>query len=137
MREKLAIGSLFKSKKTNRCLFLIRNGKSFKGQFGLVGGKVRKNEDLLNCLSREIEEEIGFIPEIKKFVNISEFVSEDYKFKFFSVLIVVDEEFVPVLNEESSGYAWVDLRHLPKPMHPRLMELFKNDLVLRSIEKFK
>ena len=91
----------------------------------------------MNCLAREIEEEIGFIPEIKKFVNISEFVSEDYEFKFFSVLIVVDEEFVPVLNEESSGYAWVDLRHLPKPMHPRLMELFKNELVLRSIEKFK
>ena len=106
MREKLAIGSLFKSKKTNRCLFLIRNGKSFKGQFGLVGGKVRKNEDLLNCLAREIEDEIGFIPEIIKFVNISEFVSEDCEFKFFSVLIVVDEETGEITNGTKLVAVW-------------------------------
>lgn len=136
MREKLAIGTLFKSKNTKRCLFLLRNGKSYKGQFGLVGGKICAKEDVLSGLLREIREEIGFIPEVKKLINISEFVSEDCKFKFFSILVVVEEEFVPKLNEESSGYAWVDLRHLPRPMHPRVKQLFDNEIVLESIEKF-
>jgi len=33
---------------------------------------------------------------------------------------VVDQEFVPVLNDEHLGYAWIDQGTWPRPMHPGL-----------------
>ena len=137
MVQKTAVGTLIKAKTTNRCLFLMRNGKSFGGQFALVGGKVRSKENGLSALAREIDEELGVIPSIIKIVPMSDFVSEDNKFRYFSMLIVVEDEFVPRLNDESSGYAWVSLRNLPRPMHPRVRKLFEQEAVVQSIERFK
>lgn len=134
--KKIGVGSLIKSSKTNRCLFILRNDRSFNGQFGLVGGKVKKNENVIEALVREIAEEIGFIPDIEKIVRFNDFISDDNKFYFYSCLIIVKEEFIPNLNNESSGYAWTSVYHLPKPMHPRVKELLKNDIVLNSIDRF-
>lgn len=137
MVQKTAIGTLIKAKTTNRCLFLMRNGKSFGGQFALVGGKVRAKENGLSALAREMEEELGIIPTVVKIVPMGDFVSDDNNFRYFSMLIVVEDEFVPKLNDESCGYAWVSLRHLPRPMHPRVRKLFEQDAVIESIERFK
>lgn len=136
MNIKVAVGALIKSRKTNRCLFLMRNERSYNGQFGLVGGKVKKDETIIEGLCREINEEIGFMPEIEKMARFTEFLSEDKEFGYLSAVIVVKDEFVPNLNKESSGYAWVSLRNLPKPMHPRVKDLFKSDIVISSIERF-
>lgn len=134
--KKIGVGSLFKSRETNRYLFIMRTTKSYNGQFGLVGGKVQKGESIQEGLCREIFEEIGFIPEIEKMVRFSEFISDDKQFWYYSALIVVEKEFIPILNSESNGYAWVKLSNLPRPMHPRVKELFNNEYVVESIERF-
>ena len=36
---------------------------------------------------------------------------------YYSFVYVVDEEFIPTLNSESGGYAWVDIGAWPKPLH--------------------
>ena len=136
MKIKFAVGALIKSRRTNRCLFLMRNEHSYNGQFGLVGGKVKKEETVIEGLCREITEEIGFMPEIEKMARFTEFLSDDKEFGYFSAVIVVKDEFIPLLNSESSGYAWVNLHNLPKPMHPRVKDLFKNEIVVNSIERF-
>jgi hypothetical protein len=32
-------------------------------------------------------------------------------------LVVVNEEFLPILNEEHNGYSWVSFGKWPKPLH--------------------
>lgn len=133
---KTGVGTLIKSKNTNRVLLICRKTRSFNGQFCLVGGKVKKNESMIEGLCREIIEEIGFMPEIVKITRLSEFMTEDKSFAFLSSLIVVENEFVPLLNDECSGYAWVDIRNLPKPLHPSLKDIIKDEILVSSIEKF-
>ena len=36
---------------------------------------------------------------------------------YYSFVAVVDEEFIPTLNNESAGYAWVNIGQWPKPLH--------------------
>jgi hypothetical protein len=36
---------------------------------------------------------------------------------YYSFVAVVPSEFIPTLNKESSGYAWVDIGKWPKPLH--------------------
>ena len=36
---------------------------------------------------------------------------------YYSFVAVVEEEFIPTLNDESAGYAWVNIGQWPKPLH--------------------
>lgn len=133
---KTGVGTLIKSKNTNRVLLICRQTRSFNGQFCLVGGKVKKNESMIEGLCREIIEEIGFMPEIVKITRLSEFMTEDKTFAFLSSLLVVENEFVPLLNNECSGYAWVNIDYLPKPLHPSIKEILKDKFLIDCIKRF-
>ena len=70
MDKIICSGTLFYSLATNRYLLLYRaNGKKNK-QWGLVGGTNEGAETPWEALKREIKEEIGFLPEIKKTVPL-------------------------------------------------------------------
>ena len=43
--------------------------------------------------------------------------SKDKNFMYYSFVYVTDKEFIPTLNNESSGYAWVNIGNWPKPLH--------------------
>ena len=74
----IAAGALFKAVTTGRYLFVMRSPKSsYKGTFSLVGGKVHVGEDILNGLTREVVEELGFVPEITKWISFNKFPSLD------------------------------------------------------------
>lgn len=66
---------------------------------------------------REIGEEAGDMPEIIKTYAFDFYESNDRHFKYYSFVSIVPEEFQPTLNEESAGYAWVDLGKWPPNMH--------------------
>jgi ADP-ribose pyrophosphatase YjhB (NUDIX family) len=112
-------GAIFVCLKTQRvCLFLRSDKVSSANTWGFVGGKIEKDEIIINGIHREITEEMGFVPEIKKFLPIDVFKSMDNNFMYYSVVILVDNEFTPALNHENSGYGWFSVNALPKPLHP-------------------
>jgi hypothetical protein len=46
---------------------------------------------------------------------------------------LIEKEFIPVLNHEHLGYAWLDKGNFPKPMHPGLWNTVNLDAVRYKI----
>lgn len=122
-----SVGALIYAKNTNRFLFVLRNGKRFDSYWGLVGGKVDKNETVGQALVREITEEVNLTVTSEKFISLDTFTSENGKFVFYTYLLVVDKEFMPTLNDEHRGYCWCYIEDHPRPLHPGLHVTFKTD----------
>lgn len=127
-------GALFYTLNTNRFLFLHRANGKRNNMWGLVGGTNEGIETPFEGLKREIEEEIGFIPEIKKALPLESFVSVDSKFHFHTYLCVVQEEFIPQLNNEHDGYAWCSFTKWPKPLHHGLRNTLQSRVNLSKLE---
>ena len=68
-------GALFYTLDTNRFLFLHRANGKRNNMWGLVGGTNEAAETPFEGLKREIEEEIGFIPQIKKTLPLESFIT--------------------------------------------------------------
>lgn len=127
-------GALFYSLKTKRFLFLHRTQGKHKHLWGLVGGTNEECESPWEGLQREITEEIGSIPNIKKTIPLETFVSNDSNFLFHTYLCLVDEEFIPNLNIEHDGYAWVSFNKWPKPLHHGLRNTLSSKINLAKLE---
>jgi len=126
MKNIICSGALFYTLKTNRFLLLHRTKSKHNNVWGLVGGTNEDSETPWNGLLREIQEELGFLPEIKKSVPLETFISNDAKFLFHTYLCVVENEFIPILNNEHDGYAWVSFGKWPKPLHQGLANTLNN-----------
>ena len=127
-------GALFYSTSTKRFLFLQRTSEKTKGMWGLVGGRMKYTESAFEGLKREIQEEIGSIPKIKKTLPLETFVSNDEQFEFHTYIVVVQSEFIPVLNSEHNGYAWCSFGKWPKPLHLGLRNTLQNKVNLLKLE---
>lgn len=127
MTDIVASGGLFLAKDTKRFLFLLRNQGKTAGTWGIVGGK-KEPTDLTPyaALEREIQEEVGKIPPIKKTIPLELFTSEDQRFHFNTYLLIVEKEFIPTLNDEHVGYAWCSLNQWPKPLHQGVKRSLSN-----------
>jgi len=133
--NKTGVGTLIISSKTERVLLNLRaTYKTHPTQWSLWGGMMEDNETPKQGLFRELEEEMGFIPEITKIYPFDVYQSKDKHFKYYSFVIVTEDEFVPILNKESAGYCWIDLGSWPKPMHQGAKISFCNQ---KSIEKIR
>ena len=127
-------GALFYTLSTNRFLFLHRAQGKRADLWGLVGGTNEGAETPFEGLKREIEEEIGFLPDIKKTLPLESFISSDNKFYFHTYLCVVKEEFIPKLNNEHDGYAWCSFTKWPKPLHYGLRNTLQSKVNLSKLE---
>lgn len=127
-------GALFYTLDTNRFLFLHRAQGKTANLWGLVGGTNEGVETPFEGLKREITEEIGTLPDIKKAIPLETFVSNDTKFLFHTYLCVVENEFIPRLNEEHTGYAWVSFNKWPKPLHHGLRNTLTNKVNLAKLK---
>jgi 8-oxo-dGTP pyrophosphatase MutT (NUDIX family) len=129
-----AVGSLIYAKSTSRFLFLLRNGAGYTNTWGLVGGKTELGETAAAALLREIREETGRDFSNAKIIPVDLFTSLNEQFTYNTYLILVDEEFIPTLNDEHKGYAWCDLESYPKPLHPGVYGTFKIDEIQQKIQ---
>ena len=127
-------GALFYSLNTNRFLFLHRTQGKQKNLWGLVGGTNEGCETPWEGLRREITEEIGSMPNILKTIPLETFVSNDSKFSFHTYLCLLNEEFIPTLNNEHDGYAWVSFNKWPKPLHHGLRNTLTSKINLAKLE---
>jgi 8-oxo-dGTP pyrophosphatase MutT (NUDIX family) len=134
MSEIVCSGALFYSLKTKRFLFLHRRNGKHNNLWGLVGGTNEGSETPWEGLQREITEEIGELPSITKTMPLETFVSTDCKFQFHTYLCVVEDEFIPHLNEEHDGYAWVSFGHWPKPLHHGLRNTLQSKINLNKLQ---
>jgi len=127
MRDNISAGIFFCATNTNRFLFLLRNDPKNFGNWGIPGGKIENDETLLEGIERECLEEIAYFPPEAKLIPIQKFVNNTFTYHTF--FCKVDKEFIPILNEEHCGYAWIDPDHYPKPLHPGLFNTVNFDIV--------
>ena len=109
-------GALFYSLDKERFLFLHRARGKRSNLWGLVGGTNEDCETPWEGLKREIDEEIGE-QKIIKSIPLETYMSNDDNFKFHTYLCLIKKEFIPCLNEEHNGYAWVSYNKWPRPLH--------------------
>jgi 8-oxo-dGTP pyrophosphatase MutT (NUDIX family) len=122
-------GLFFYSKNTGRFLYLLRSDANHS--WGVPGGKVEEDETLFEGLERECMEEIGYFPKDAKLIPIQKFVNNTFTYHTF--FCSVDDEFIPILNDEHIGYAWVGENQHPKPMHPGLFSTINIDIVKEKL----
>jgi 8-oxo-dGTP pyrophosphatase MutT (NUDIX family) len=135
MNDIVCSGALFYAKKTKRFLFLLRNNGKTAGTWGIVGGRKEDTDaTTFDALKREIQEEIGSMPDVKKTIPLELFVSKDEKFFYHTYLMIVDDEFMPILNDEHSGWAWADMDRSPKPLHQGLKSSFSNKTIRTKLQ---
>ena len=128
----IAAGVFFHSTDTNRYLYLMRTDSKNPNNWGIPGGKIEGDETLLEGIERECNEEIGYFPKELKLVPIQKFVNHDFTYHTF--FCRVEKEFVPILNDEHCGYAWVGDNQYPKPLHPGLFNTVNFDVVQAKLK---
>jgi 8-oxo-dGTP pyrophosphatase MutT (NUDIX family) len=129
-----ASGVLFLSISTKRFLLLQKASGKNSGFWGVVGGKTEEQETYWTGLCREIQEEIGFIPESVKTIPLETFISDDNRFNFQTYLTLVKNEFIPVLSSEHKSWAWCELDYWPKPLHQGLKNTVSSKIIRAKID---
>lgn len=135
LKEKIVCsGALIYAKTTSRILLLQKTHGRHAGTWGLVGGTNIEGENPWQGLQREIQEEIGHIPDIIKVIPLETFVSNDTVFSFHTYLCVVENEFLPVLSEEHHAWAWSKIDTAPRPLHQGLRNSFSNKIIRTKLQ---
>ena len=135
MTEIICSGGLFLAKDTKRFLFLLRTQGKTAGTWGLVGGKKEPTDHTpYDTLKREVSEEVGKIPAIKKIIPLELFISNDQQFHYNTYVLLGEKEFIPTLNEEHAGYAWCNVNQWPKPLHQGVKTSLNNKSIRNKIE---
>lgn len=132
-----AVGVWFYSTSTDRYLYLLRNDPRHPSTWGLPGGKVDDGETLIKAIERECYEEMGSMPVYDKLIPLEKFTSADGKFVYHTFFCTIANEFIPTLNEEHHGWAWISAGSWPKPLHPGLWSTINFDVVQEKVNSLK
>lgn len=128
-------GGIFLARDTGRFLFLLRTQGKTAGTWGLAGGRKEPSDQTpFDILTREIQEEVGATPEIKKVIPLELFTSSDDNFQYNTYILIVENEFLPSLNHEHAGYAWCNYMQWPKPLHQGVKNCLNNQTIKTKIE---
>jgi len=121
-------GILFISKPTKKIGLGLRADGNSPNTWSTIGGGIEEGESFLECLTREIKEELG-IDLNPKLIPIDD--NENYK----TFISFVDSEFTPTLNKEHSDFKWFDYSELPKNIHPGLNKTLTKPFVQKVLNK--
>ena len=128
--SKQAAGVFFYSKSTRRYLYLLRSDQR-SPTWSIPGGGIETDEALFEGVSRECKEEMDFCIDDLKLIPIQKFVNNSFTYHTF--FCEVENEFIPTLNDEHIGYAWVCEGQYPKPLHPGLFSTVNIDIVTEKL----
>lgn len=119
-----AAGCLFMAQDTGRLLIAHRSARVEEPHtWGTWGGAMDRSETPAHAVRREVAEETGHDGP-STLVPLAVF-SHESGFRYHNFLMIVPEEFEPVLNWESQDHRWVDLHEMPEPQHPGLSYLLQ------------
>lgn len=130
MNNNVAAGVFFYSRSSNRFLYLLRSDAR-SPTWSIPGGKVEDNETLLDGIKRECLEEMKYYDPNLKLIPIQKFVKNTFVYHTF--FCEVKDEFIPILNEEHVGYAWLAEGQYPRPLHPGLFSTVNIDTVIDKL----
>ena len=131
---KQAAGIFFYSTTTDRYLYLLRSDPRTPS-WSMPGGGIDKDETLFDGLARECMEEMQLDISGFKLIPIQKFVNNDFIYHTF--FCAIENEFIPALNYEHIGYAWVGNDQYPKPLHPGLFSTINFELVQDKLQSLK
>jgi len=129
-----AVGVWFYSIDTGRYLYLMRDDPKHPDTWGLPGGRMEAGETMIEAIQRECQEELGAMPDYVRLVPLEKFTTVDQQFSYHTFFCSVATEFVPKLNHEHTGWAWLNSGIWPKPMHPGLWSTVNFDAVQHKIQ---
>jgi 8-oxo-dGTP pyrophosphatase MutT (NUDIX family) len=98
----------------------MRSNVKHQGMWSLPGGKIESGETIFQAIERECQEEMGGYPNTINLVPIEKFTTLDNKFTYHTFFASVQDEFIPRLNDEHCGWAWIQSGQMPRPLHPGL-----------------
>jgi len=127
-------GALLYARQTHRFLLLQKATGKHQGTWGLVGGTNLAGENPWQGLQREIQEEVGAMPNIKKTIPLEQFVSNDSVFNFHTYFCVIEKEFIPTLSSEHTAWGWFNIKAFPKPVHSGLALSLRNKTIQTKIQ---
>ena len=129
----VSCGALLQARDTGRYLWLQRVNSSYSGTWGIVGGKAEYNESPTQALEREYREELGLAFDPIRLVPIEQYTATDRRFVYHTFYMLVATEFVPMLNDEHSGYCWTELNTRPTPLHPGVWRIFEYAVIHQKL----
>lgn len=103
---------------------------NFAGHWSLPGGGAEANETPARAARREAKEEMGY--SVKGPLVLLDQKVTPTGMVFHTFMHAAEDEFVPKLNEEHTGFAWAPLHALPRPMHPAVEGLLNRNVGMSS-----
>jgi 8-oxo-dGTP pyrophosphatase MutT (NUDIX family) len=100
------VGAIIVSENSGKVMTVLRSPKeTHPNTWAFAGGKVNHDESFIDALQRELQEELN-LTKIKKITPLHKYQSRSKDFVYETYIVLVDREFIPELNWESTGYAW-------------------------------
>ena len=130
-----ASGCVILSLDTGRIMLQQRGSDtSHPRTWGFFGGKSENQERPVETLLRELQEEIGGIPSYDKIIPLNTFTCSNKKFIYYTFVVLVKREFIPILNTESDSFAWVNINSWPEPLHPGVKAQLYNKKIIQKLK---
>jgi 8-oxo-dGTP pyrophosphatase MutT (NUDIX family) len=120
-------GCLFLAQDTGRLMVVLRSRDVNEPHtWANVGGKIDEGEEVIEAVSREVQEEIEYHGSLK-LNKLTEFKSGN--FVYYNFLGLVPKEFTPILNWESDDFKWIEYGEWSEiqPMHFGLKYIIDED----------
>lgn len=135
---KQGAGALVLSRKTGRLLIQQRSELVLEPlTWGTWGGAVDPEESPVEALIRELKEE-GVLLDPKGSDVYPAFVFRHPSgFTYHNFIVVVDDEFDPMITDETHAYQWTTEASLPTPLHPGLSLLLSDPNTIELIESLR
>lgn len=119
-----AVGVLIKCDKTDKIFLMLRNDK--RPTWSLVSGGLENGEEPIDCLKREVSEELSIDPNIINYkkVGVEDIPSKNLTFHYYEGL--TSNEFIPKLDHENLEWGWFEKDNLPSPLYTGMEQKIKN-----------
>lgn len=101
--------------------------------WGVWGGAIDDGESPREAAKREIHEESGYTGKLVNIIPL--YVFENQAFRYYNYLILIEREFEPRLDWETSEARWVELNNLPSPLHFGLKAVLNDPRSVAIIKK--
>lgn len=112
--KKVAVGILIKCTTTENILLVLRNDKV--PVWNLVSGGVNSPEKPIECLKREMKEELSVEPSRVdiQLIGVEDVPSKHLEFHYYQGFTF--DEFNVILDNENTDYGWFSKDNLPEPL---------------------